>query len=117
MSSIIEEDALTFVMFSVDWCHPCVEMMAHMSAAAEKTADFKGKIKVGIYECEEKDPLCDIYDVTAFPTFIGFREGKEIPDARYVGALGDKELLGEVRDLADKKERLSKQKIILLIII
>ncbi len=77
--------------FYSDSCMPCRRMAPVIEELAEELSDKLDVIKINISGGAE---LAAKYGVSAVPTMIFFRKGKEIH--RIVGALGKGDMLGEM---------------------
>ena len=87
-SSCIEGSYMTVVMFFVEWCTPCKNMMDTLQSVAEKTVDFKGDIKIATIDCGLNADLCAEQEAEIYPTFVAYRDGNEVVgQGRWNGAL------------------------------
>lgn len=74
--------------FYADWCGPC-QMMKPVLEEVEQ--DLQGKVEVIKINVDEKGDEAAKYGVMSIPTFIAFKDGKEI--GRKVGVASKEELL------------------------
>lgn len=66
---------VTLVDFYATWCGPC-KMLAPL--LEQVALELKGKVKIGKINIEEEQKTPDDFGVTAFPTMILFKDGKEV---------------------------------------
>jgi thioredoxin 1 len=85
---VIKENSLVLVDFYADWCGPC-KMMAPI--VEEIASEVEGKVAVGKVNVDESSGLASKYQVFSIPTFVIFKDGKEID--RLVGAVGKEGIL------------------------
>ncbi len=78
---------LVLIDFFAEWCMPCLMMAPVLEDLSEK---LKGKIKFGKINYEDNQQITQKFDVSSFPTFIVFKNGKEID--RFIGAMSEDEL-------------------------
>jgi thioredoxin 1 len=78
---VLAEGTLWMVEFYSPGCPYCQAMTATVESLA---VDFHGRASVGKVNVDVEAPLAQTYQVAAVPTFIVFRNGREI--SRYVGA-------------------------------
>ncbi len=71
----------------IRWCGPCVRIAPKIDDWS--TGDFKDTVIFLKCDVDEAEAVSQQYDVEAMPTFVFFRDGKEI--TRVVG--GDPEKL------------------------
>lgn len=72
---IIEKDALTVVDFSAVWCGPCKMMEPVLEDASEK---YKGKYNFYQIDVDSAENLAVRFQISAVPTIIAFKSGKEV---------------------------------------
>ncbi len=80
------KEGLVLLDFFAEWCMPCVMMAPVLEDLSEK---FKGKIKIGKVNFEDNQKLAQKFNVSAFPTFVLLKDGKEVD--RFVGAMSEDE--------------------------
>ena len=78
-----------FVDFWAEWCGPCRAIGPVLESLAD---DFDGKVKVVKINVDENGKLATEYNVSAIPSLIIFKGGKEVD--RIVGA-GTKEMYAD----------------------
>lgn len=76
------KDGIVLIDFFAEWCMPCVMMGPVIDELAE---NFKGKIKVGKVNIEDKNTIAQKFGVRSIPNFILFKDGKQIES--FVGAI------------------------------
>jgi len=91
-NNFTKED-LVLVDFYADWCMPCVMMAPVLEDLARK---FKGKIKFGKVNIEHHQELAQKFRIVSLPTFMLFKEGKQVE--QFVGS----------RPIEDFEEKLNK---------
>ncbi|WP_128896300.1 thioredoxin family protein [Longirhabdus pacifica] len=77
----ISEDKLTMLVVKADWCPDCHFIDPFMPELMEKYSDFTF-VEV---DRDEFPDLCDRLHVMGIPSFIAFKQGKEL--VRYVNKL------------------------------
>ncbi|MAM42408.1 MAG: thioredoxin [Thaumarchaeota archaeon] len=88
-NDVLSSDLPVFVDFWAEWCGPCRAIGPVLESLAD---DFDGKVKVVKINVDENGKLATEYDVSAIPSLIIFKGGKEVD--RIVGA-GTKEMYAE----------------------
>lgn len=81
--ALVSENEFVFVDFYADWCGPC-RMIAPVLEAMEPTFPKVKFVKVNV---DTSAALAQRFGITAMPTFIGLKNGKEID--RIMGASKD----------------------------
>ncbi len=76
------------VDFWASWCPPCKMVEPVVNALA---SELEGKVKVGKLNVDRNPGIASRYDIKGVPTFILFRDGKEVD--RRVGAQSKAQLL------------------------
>lgn len=74
---------VTVVKFFADWCPDCHRIDPFMPEIEE---EFSSKIKMIQINRDQLSELCQSLDVMGIPSFIAFKEGKEV--IRLVSKLG-----------------------------
>ena len=88
-NDVLSSDLPVFVDFWAEWCGPCRAIGPVLESLAD---DFDGKVKVVKINVDENGKLATEYNVSAIPSLIIFKGGKEAD--RIVGA-GTKEMYAE----------------------
>lgn len=88
-NDVLSSDLPVFVDFWAEWCGPCRAIGPVLESLAD---DFDGKVKVVKINVDENGKLATEYDVSAIPSLIIFKGGKEVD--RIVGA-GTKEVYAD----------------------
>ena len=78
--------------FWASWCGPCKMMSPVIDEIAD---DLKGEVKVCKINIDEEQSLAVKYNVMSIPTFIVFKNGKEI--ARSVGVQDKSEIVNMLK--------------------
>jgi thioredoxin 1 len=81
-AEVLQSDIPVLVDFFADWCGPCKIMEPILDEFAKSHDD----IKVGSLDVDQFPDVSSEYGVLGIPTFILFKEGKEV--ARETGAVG-----------------------------
>ncbi|MCL2311095.1 MAG: thioredoxin family protein [Firmicutes bacterium] len=71
----ITEKIPTFVEFFAQWCGPCHKMSPLIESIAD---EFKWKLNMVKVDIENSDGLANEYNISSVPTFIIFKNGKQI---------------------------------------
>ncbi|GBE20594.1 MAG TPA: thioredoxin [Candidatus Pacearchaeota archaeon] len=87
------KEGLVLLDFFAEWCMPCVMMAPVLEDLSEK---LKGKIKIGKVNFEDNPQLAQKFSISAFPTFVLFKEGKEVN--RFIGAMSEDEFEEKLRE-------------------
>ncbi len=85
------KNKVVLVDFWAEWCAPCRMMAPILNDVA---ADLSGNNRVGKVNIEQFQSLAQKYKVRSIPTFILFKDGKEIN--RYVGGKTKEFLLNQI---------------------
>jgi thioredoxin 1 len=80
-ADVLNSDKLTIVDFWAEWCGPCKMMNPILD---ELTTEYDGKVVIAKMNVDDNSEIPTNFNIRGIPTFILFKEGKEI--ARIVGA-------------------------------
>ena len=72
---IINSQKICVVDFSATWCGPCRMMAPVLEDISDK---YKNKFQFYQIDIDSAEDIAEKFNVTAVPTIIIFREGKEI---------------------------------------
>lgn len=89
---VTKSDKTVLIDFWASWCGPCRMMSPVIDEIAEEMGD---SIKVGKINIDEERDLAIQYDVMSIPTFIVFKNGKEVN--RSVGVQDKEEIKGMLK--------------------
>ena len=89
---VLKSENLVLVDFWASWCGPCRMMSPVIDQVAEEMGD---NIKIGKINIDEERNLALQYDVMSIPTFIVFKDGREI--GRSVGVQDKEEIKGMLK--------------------
>ncbi len=84
---VLKSDKVVLIDFWASWCGPCKMMSPVVDELAEELGDT---VKVCKLNIDEEQNLALKYNVMSIPTFIAFKDGKEI--GRTVGVQDKEEL-------------------------
>tara|TARA_B100000900_G_scaffold353151_1_gene321159 strand:- start:10 stop:321 length:312 start_codon:yes stop_codon:yes gene_type:complete len=76
ISSVINQDEYLLFYFTAKWCGPC-QTIKPMIVKLQEGLNTD-KIKFYMIDIDENDELCDKCQVTSVPTFILFKNKKEV---------------------------------------
>lgn len=91
---VINSDPPVLVDFWGPACAPCLVMGPIIEEIAN---EFEGKVKVGKLDISENLQMARKYGIMAIPTFVIFRNGREIE--RIIGARPKQFLINELNSL------------------
>ena len=91
---VLRSDAPVLVDFWAEWCMPC-KMIA--PAVDEISSENSGKLKVCKLNVDDNPDSTLKYEVRSIPTFIVFKEGKEVN--RSSGATSKEGIISLFKDL------------------
>lgn len=81
--SILHSEHTTVIYFYANWCPDCHRIEPFLPEVAEA---FASKLKMYKIDRDELLELCQKLDIFGIPSFVGFKNGKEI--TRLVSRLG-----------------------------
>ena len=81
-ADVLEADVPVLVDFWATWCGPCKAIAPHLDALAK---EYEGKLKVVKVEADKESETANRFGVTALPTLILFKNGKQMK--KHVGAI------------------------------
>jgi thioredoxin 1 len=90
-TEVLESTTPVLVDFWAAWCRPCHALAATIDKLNES---LEGKAKVGKVNIDENGGLAATYKVSAIPTVIIFKDGKEVN--RFVGLKSEEVFLEAV---------------------
>mgnify|MGYP001827941681 CR=1 FL=1 len=74
-NDIIDQKVPVLVDFTADWCGPCKSMAPILKQLKSELKDAISIIKINI---DKNQPLAAKYQVKGVPTFIIFKQGKQV---------------------------------------
>ena len=74
-NDIINQKVPVLVDFTADWCGPCKSMSPILKQLKSELKDSISIIKINI---DKNQPLAAKYQVKGVPTFIIFKQGKQV---------------------------------------
>jgi len=74
-NQIINSDAAVLVDFTASWCGPCKTMAPVLTAIKQEVGDAVKIVKIDI---DESPSTARDYQVQGVPTFILFKNGKQV---------------------------------------
>mgnify|MGYP000241748274 CR=1 FL=1 len=94
-SEIINKDKPVLVDFFANWCGPCKMMSPILKEVKDALGDAVSIIKINV---DTNQQLANRYQVKGVPTFILFKNGKQI--WRQSGVLQKTELLSIIKNVS-----------------
>lgn len=88
---------IVLIDFFADWCGPCKMMEPIIEELASET---EGKLVIAKVNVDESSDLASKYQIFSIPTFIIFKDGKEVE--RMVGAVGKSGILEKIQEYISK---------------
>ncbi|XP_010557560.1 PREDICTED: thioredoxin X, chloroplastic [Tarenaya hassleriana] len=83
-STVLESDRPVLVEFVATWCGPCRLIYPAMESLAQEYSDRMTVVKI---DHDANPRLIEEYKVYGLPSFILFKNGKEVPGSRREGAI------------------------------
>ena len=91
-SEIIDQEKPVLVDFFAEWCGPCKMMSPILKQVKDVLGDKVSIIKINV---DKNQSLASKYQVRGVPTFMVFKEGKQL--WRQSGVLQTKELVEVIK--------------------
>lgn len=88
----INSSAIVLVEFYASWCSHCKNMMPVVAEVKKKIA---GTAEVFQFDIDENEKLADDEKVQSIPTFILYKNGKEV--WRHSGEMTEEQLISQVK--------------------
>jgi thioredoxin 1 len=73
--AVLQSDVPVLVDFWAEWCGPCHSIAPYLEKMA---GEYAGKIKIAKLNVDENQRISQQYGIQAIPTFITFKNGKQI---------------------------------------
>lgn len=89
---VIKSSDLVLVEFFATWCSHCQRMMPIVGEVKKKLA---GTASVYQYDIDENEKLADDEKVESLPTFILYKDGKEV--WRHSGEMTEEALISQIK--------------------
>lgn len=88
----INSSGLVLVEFYATWCSHCKHMMPIIEEVKKKIA---GMAEIFQYDIDENEKIADDENVQTIPTFILYKEGKEV--WRHSGEMTEEQIISQVK--------------------
>jgi thioredoxin 1 len=72
---VLESKIPVLVEFYTPWCGYCKDARPYLEDLAK---EYKGKVKIVLYDCDQDKSIPRSYGVDGYPTFIFIHKGKEV---------------------------------------
>ena len=89
---VLQTDKIVLIDFWASWCGPCRMMSPVVDKIAEEMQDTVKVCKINI---DEEQNLAVRYNVMSIPTFVVFKDGKEVN--RSIGVQDKSEIIGMLK--------------------
>ncbi|KAI9768309.1 MAG: hypothetical protein M1840_004917 [Geoglossum simile] len=90
LKSILSAHAVVVADFYADWCGPC-KAIAPVYEQLSKSLSKPGKVAFVKVNTDDQQDIARKYEITAMPTFLVFKETREVKRIRGADALGLRE--------------------------
>ena len=91
---VLDSKILVMVDFYSPNCGACIDAKPYVESYAD---EYKGKMKVGVYNVRADNTVPNMYNIEYVPTFIFYHQGKEID--RIVGFDSDNALRKKIEQV------------------
>ncbi len=91
------KSGIVLIDFYADWCGPCKMMEPVID---ELASEMEGKAVIAKVNVDEYSDIASRYQIFSIPTFIIFKDGKEIE--RMIGAVGKSGILDKLQGYITK---------------
>jgi len=75
LQEVLGNDRPVIVNFYTNWCPACNYARPYFN---DLSAEYKDRMKFAAYNCESGTLCYRAYNITAYPTFVIFKEGEEV---------------------------------------
>jgi len=74
-ANLINNDQLTLVDFSAEWCGPCKMLAPILKQVKDEMGDYLKVVKIDV---DKNQNLANTYQVRGVPTLIFFKNGEQL---------------------------------------